>query len=130
MTRIKPAYKTTEFWFTLVSFVFSGLFLVGVLTDNEHKDELIDVTTHAVESIIMIGGQIALLYRYTKSRSRQKEEYYRDIPSPRQQEEIERAVRNSKENKKKKKKKKKNKKPKEDHDGRISSQESDSGESN
>ena len=52
-----PGYKTSEFWFTLVSFIFSGLFLFGIITDSDTKDTLITVVTHAVESIILIGGQ-------------------------------------------------------------------------
>ena len=38
---IKPGYKTSEFWFTLVSFIFSGLYLLGVITDSNQKEELI-----------------------------------------------------------------------------------------
>ena len=38
-----PGYKTSEFWFTLVSFIFSGLFLFGIITDS---DRHIPVVTH------------------------------------------------------------------------------------
>lgn len=71
----KPGYKTSEFWFTLVSFVISGLFLFGVITEPDTKDELISVITHAVESIILIGGQMAVLHRYIKKREQEKLEY-------------------------------------------------------
>lgn len=71
----KPGYKTSEFWFTLVSFIFSGLFLIGIIKENETKEELISVITHAVESTILISGQIAIFYRYIKSRDIQKREY-------------------------------------------------------
>jgi len=65
----KPGYKTTEFWFTLVSFIFSGLFLAGIIGDIDQKDELTSVVTHAVESIILIAGQFGILSRYLKTRT-------------------------------------------------------------
>lgn len=70
--KIKAGYKTSEFWFTLVSFVFSGLYLTGILTENEHKDELITVVSHAVESVILISGQVLILYKYVKGRNEVK----------------------------------------------------------
>ena len=45
-----PGYKTSEFWFTLVSFIVSGLFLFGIITEPDTKDQLIDVFTHVTES--------------------------------------------------------------------------------
>lgn len=71
----KPAYKTTEFWFTLVSFIISGLFIVGVISEPETKDELIDVFTHVTESVILLGGQAVILYRYINKRKEEKIEY-------------------------------------------------------
>lgn len=68
----KPGYKTTEFWFTLVSFIFSGLFLGGIITENDTKEELIQVVTHGVQSVFLIGGQAAIFYRYIKSRKQEK----------------------------------------------------------
>jgi hypothetical protein len=65
---IKPGYKTSEFWFTLVSFIFSGLFLLGFIGDNNQKEELIRDVSHGVESIILIGGQILILWNYINSR--------------------------------------------------------------
>ena len=65
----KPGYKTSEFWFTLVSFIFSGLFLAGIIGDIDQKDELTSVVTHAVESIILIAGQFGILTRYLKTRT-------------------------------------------------------------
>ena len=64
-----PGYKTSEFWFTLVSFIFSGLFLLGIIGDIDQKDELTSVVTHAVESIILIAGQFGILSRYLKTRT-------------------------------------------------------------
>lgn len=72
MTRAKAGYKTSEFWFTLVSFIFSGLYLTGVLNENEHKEELISVVTHAVESVILISGQVLILAKYIKGRNEVK----------------------------------------------------------
>lgn len=71
----KSGYQTTEFWFTLVSFIFSGLYLVGLINDNDQKEELISTVSHAVESCILIGGQFAIFYRYILSRKQEKIEY-------------------------------------------------------
>jgi hypothetical protein len=70
--RIKAGYKTSEFWFTFVSFIFSGLYLTGILKENEHKEELITIVSHAVESIILISGQIWILARYIRGRNEVK----------------------------------------------------------
>jgi len=67
---IKPGYKTSEFWFTLVSFIFSGLYLTGLINENNHKEELITVVSHAVESIILVGGQAWIFYRRNADRRR------------------------------------------------------------
>lgn len=72
---IKPSYKTSEFWFTLVSFIFSGLFLLGIISDHDSKEELISTVSHAVESCILIGGQIAIFSKYVQSRKQQKIEH-------------------------------------------------------
>jgi hypothetical protein len=71
--KIKPGYKTSEFWFTFVSFIFSGLYLMGILTENDQKEELITVVSHAVESCILISGQLIILYKYIKGREKVKE---------------------------------------------------------
>jgi len=65
---IKPGYRTSDFWFTLVSFLFSGLYLLGLIGDNSQKEDLIRDVSHGVESIILIGGQLAILYKYINSR--------------------------------------------------------------
>lgn len=71
----KPGYKKSEFWFTLVSFIISGLFLFGVITEADTKDDLISVATHVVESIILIGGQFAFFSRYlSERRAREQQE--------------------------------------------------------
>jgi hypothetical protein len=69
---IKAGYKTSEFWFTLVSFIFSGLYLTGILKENDQKEELITIVSHAVESVILIGGQVWILAKYIKGRTEVK----------------------------------------------------------
>lgn len=71
----KPGYRTSEFWFTLVSFIISGLFLFGIIKDDSTKDELIGVVTHAVESIILIIGQFSIFWRYLHNRREYEREY-------------------------------------------------------
>ena len=66
--KIKPGYRTSEFWFTVVSFIFSGLYLLGLIGDNSQKEDLIRDVSHGVESIILIGGQLAILWKYINSR--------------------------------------------------------------
>lgn len=71
--KLKPGYRTSEFWFTLVSFIFSGLYLTGLISENDQKEELITIVSHAVESCILIGGQLIILYRYVNGRAKIKE---------------------------------------------------------
>lgn len=66
---IKPGYKTSEFWFTLVSFIFSGAFLLGVISDSSQKEDLIAETSKGLEALILIMGQLAVLFRYIKGRN-------------------------------------------------------------
>jgi hypothetical protein len=70
--KIKAGYRTSEFWFTLVSFIFSGLYLTGILKENDQKEELITIVSHAVESVILISGQAFILYKYVKGRQEVK----------------------------------------------------------
>jgi hypothetical protein len=42
---IKPGYRTSEFWLTVVSFIFSGLYLIGLLDDHSQKENLIAETS-------------------------------------------------------------------------------------
>lgn len=65
----KPGWKTSEFYFTLVSFIFSGAFLLGVISDNSQKEDLINETTKGLEALILIIGQLAVLFRYIKGRN-------------------------------------------------------------
>jgi hypothetical protein len=65
----KPGWKSSEFWFTLVSFIFSGAFLLGVISDNSQKEDLIQETSKGLEALILIMGQLAVLFRYIKGRN-------------------------------------------------------------
>jgi hypothetical protein len=66
---IKPGWRSSEFWVTVVSFVFSGLYLIGLLDDHNQKDNLIMEGSKSVEAIILIIGQLTVLYRYVKGRN-------------------------------------------------------------
>lgn len=66
---IKPGYKTSEFWFTLVSFIFSGLYLTGLLENNNQKEDLINETSRGLEAVILIIGQLTVLFKYIKGRN-------------------------------------------------------------
>lgn len=66
---IKPGYKTSEFWFTFVSFLFSGLYLIGLISDNSQKEDLIQETSRGLEALILIIGQLTVLYKYVKGRT-------------------------------------------------------------
>lgn len=73
---VKPGYRTSEFWFTLVSFLFSGLYLVGLIDDHSHKEDLIHETSRGVEATILILGQLTVLYRYIKGRTDLKKTWW------------------------------------------------------
>jgi hypothetical protein len=73
---IKPGYKTSEFWFTVVSFIFSGFYLLGIINDNGQKEDLIRDVSHGVESFILIGGQLAILWKYVNSRKQIKQTWW------------------------------------------------------
>lgn len=77
--KIKAGYRTSEFWFTLVSFIFSGLYLTGILKENDQKEELITIVSHAVESVILISGQVWILARYIRGRNEVKKIAESDI---------------------------------------------------
>lgn len=73
---IKPGYRTSEFWFTLISFLFSGAFLLGVINDNSQKEDLIAETSKGLEALILIIGQLAVLFRYVKGRNEIKQAWW------------------------------------------------------
>lgn len=65
----KPGWKTSEFYFTLVSFLFSGAYLLGLISDHSQKEDLIAETSRGLEALILIIGQLAVLFRYIKGRN-------------------------------------------------------------
>jgi len=73
---IKPGYRTSEFWFTLVSFIFSGAYLFGVLDDFTQKEDLIQETSKGLEAAILIIGQLTLLFKYIKGRTDLKKTWW------------------------------------------------------
>lgn len=99
---VKPGYRTSEFWFTFVSFVFSGLYLVGLLDSNHQKEDLIQETTRGLEATILIVGQLTVLYKYIKGRTDLKNTWW-NTATPE-----ERKVANKKNSQPVRKKRKKN----------------------
>jgi hypothetical protein len=73
---IKPGYRTSEFWFTLVSFLFSGLYLVGLLEDNAQKENLIHETSRGLEATILVMGQLIVLFKYINGRTKLKQTWW------------------------------------------------------
>lgn len=69
---MKKNYQTSEFWFTVVTMVFSALYLMGFISDYSQKEELIGDISHGVESVFLIGGQLMVLSKYIRSRNEQK----------------------------------------------------------
>jgi uncharacterized protein YegJ (DUF2314 family) len=73
---IKPGYRTSEFWFTLVSFIFSGLYLMGLLDNNTQKEDLIQETSKGLEATILIIGQLTVLFKYINGRTKLKQTWW------------------------------------------------------
>jgi len=73
---IKPGWKCSEFWFTMVSFIFSGLYLVGIIGENAQKEDLIQETSRGVEATILIIGQLMVLCKYVKGRTDLKKTWW------------------------------------------------------
>jgi hypothetical protein len=100
---VKPGYRTSEFWFTLVSFLFSGLYLIGLFgEDVQQKDDLIRDVSHGVESVILISGQLALLWKYLNSREEIKKTWW-STATPEERKTANRIITRSKTKKKPKK---------------------------
>jgi hypothetical protein len=78
---VKPGYRTSEFWFTLVSFIFSGAYLLGLLESTNQKDDLIGETSKGLEALILIMGQLAVLFRYVKGRTEIKKVWWNTASS-------------------------------------------------
>lgn len=103
---LKPGYRTSEFWFTLVSFLFSGLYLTGLLDSNEQKEDLIQETSKGLEATILIIGQLTVLFKYIKGRTDLKKTWWTTAS------EEERKEANKKNSQPIRKKRKKNANPK------------------
>jgi hypothetical protein len=73
---VKAGYKTSEFWFTLVSFIFSGAYLFGVLDNFNQKEDLIQETSKGIEAAILIIGQLTVLFKYVKGRTDLKKTWW------------------------------------------------------
>jgi len=73
---LKPGYRTSEFWFTMVSFIFSGLYLLGLIGENSQKEDLIQETSRGLEAVILIIGQLTVLFRYVKGRTDLKKTWW------------------------------------------------------
>jgi hypothetical protein len=73
---IKPGWKSSEFWFTAVSFIFSGLYLCGLLDSNNQKEDLIQETSKGLEATILIVGQLTVLFKYIKGRTDLKKTWW------------------------------------------------------
>lgn len=73
---IKPGWKTSEFWVTAMSFLFSGLYLFGLLDDHSQKEDLIAESSRGVEAVILIIGQLTVLFRYIKGRTEVKKTWW------------------------------------------------------
>lgn len=68
MLKARAGYKTSEFWVTIVSVVFSCLYLVGIISEKQQSEELTGMVATALESCIVVGGQLYVFYRYIKGR--------------------------------------------------------------
>ena len=86
---IKPGWKSSEFWFTAVSFIFSGLYLVGLIGENAQKEDLIQETTRGVEATILIIGQLTVLFKYINGRTNLKKTWW-DTATPEERKEVNR----------------------------------------
>lgn len=83
---VKPGYRTSEFWFTMVSFIFSGLYLLGLIGENAQKEDLIQETSRGLEATILIIGQLTILFKYLKGRTDLKKTWW-DTASPEERKE-------------------------------------------
>jgi hypothetical protein len=101
---VKPGYKTSEFWFTLVSFIFSGLYLVGLIGENSQKEDLIQETSRGLEATILIIGQLTVLFKYVKGRTDLKKTWWSTATPEERKEANKRNTKSTKKTSKPKKK--------------------------
>jgi hypothetical protein len=88
---VKPGYRTSEFWFTVVSFVFSGLYLVGIIGENSQKEDLIQETTRGLEATILVIGQLTVLFKYINGRTDLKKTWW-NTASPQERKEANKKI--------------------------------------
>jgi hypothetical protein len=67
MNPIKPGWKTTEFWLTLVTQIVSILAVLGLVSFGDAK-ELGDAITKAVGAVFVLVTNGAILWKYIQSR--------------------------------------------------------------
>jgi hypothetical protein len=60
----------------MVSFVFSGLYLLGIIGENAQKEDLIQETSRGLEATILIIGQLTILFKYVKGRTDLKKTWW------------------------------------------------------
>ena len=99
---VKPGYRTSEFWFTMVSFIFSGLYLMGIIGENSQKEDLIQETSRGLEATILIIGQLTVLFKYIKGRTDLKKTWW-STATPEERKEANKANTRTKTRRKKKK---------------------------
>jgi hypothetical protein len=99
---IKPGYRTSEFWFTVVSFVFSGLYLMGIIGENSQKEDLIQETTRGLEATILVVGQLTVLFKYINGRTDLKKTWWNSA-TPEERKEVNKTNTRTKTRRKKKK---------------------------
>jgi hypothetical protein len=99
---VKPGYRTSEFWFTVVSFVFSGLYLMGIIGENSQKEDLIQETTRGLEATILVIGQLTVLFKYINGRTDLKKTWWNSA-TPEERKEANKTNTRTKTRRKKKK---------------------------
>lgn len=68
---LKPGYKTTEWWITLGSFLVCGFVLTGVVS-QDNQNTIAQIVTHAITSVGLVAGQVAIAYKYISGRNQRK----------------------------------------------------------
>jgi hypothetical protein len=60
----------------VVSFIFSGLYLMGIIGENSQKEDMIQETSRGLEAAILIIGQLTILFKYVKGRTDLKKTWW------------------------------------------------------
>jgi heme A synthase len=64
---LKPGWKTTEFWSTVLAQVFALLALLGLVNAKEAVT-LQDAANHVAEAMVLFGTNAAVVLYYIKTR--------------------------------------------------------------